>query len=67
MIFRPHPRDNRIMERFGVANGAQGSRCRSPATRTWRICTLLQHADCLVANAGTILLDAWSTIARPSA
>jgi CDP-Glycerol:Poly(glycerophosphate) glycerophosphotransferase len=59
MIFRPHPRDNRIGERFGIARRRPGIAVQEPSyTDLEDLATLLQHVDCLVANAGTILLDA---------
>lgn len=59
MIFRPHPRDNRVQERFAVAKRRQGIAVQDPSyTDMEDLATLLQHVDCVVANAGTILLDA---------
>jgi CDP-glycerol glycerophosphotransferase (TagB/SpsB family) len=59
MIFRPHPRDNRVQERFAVAKRRRGIAVQEPSyTDMEDLATLLQHVDCVVANAGTILLDA---------
>lgn len=59
LLFRPHPRDNRVPERFGAALGAPGAAVQEPSyTDLEDLATLLQHADVVVANAGTILLDA---------
>lgn len=59
MIFRPHPRDSRVLERFAAARGRQGIAVQEPSyTDMEDLATLLQHVDCAVANAGTILLDA---------
>jgi hypothetical protein len=59
LLFRPHPRDNRVPERFGVAAGVAGAAVQAPSyTDLDDLATLLQHADVVVANAGTILLDA---------
>jgi hypothetical protein len=58
LLFRPHPRDNRVPERFGAALGVAGAAVQPPSyTDLDELATLLQHADCVVANAGTILLD----------
>ncbi len=59
LLFRPHPRDNRVVERFGAAAGVSGAAVQAPSyTDLEDLATLLQHADVVVANAGTILLDA---------
>jgi hypothetical protein len=59
LLFRPHPRDNRVRERFGAALGVAGAAVQAPSyTDLEHLATLLQHADVVVANAGTILLDA---------
>ena len=59
LLFRPHPRDNRVAERFGAAAGVPGAAVQAPSyTDLEDLATLLQHADVVVANAGTILLDA---------
>ncbi len=59
LIFRPHPRDGRIRERFRVARRHEGVAVQEPSyTDMDGLATLLQHVDCVVANAGTILLDA---------
>ena len=68
LLFRPHPRDARWQERFAAALDLPGR--RSPGAELHghgALATLLQHADCVVANAGTILLDASSTTGPPSA
>jgi CDP-glycerol glycerophosphotransferase (TagB/SpsB family) len=59
LLFRPHPRDARWEERFAAARGREGVHVQ-PASFTDMdvLATLLQHAGCVVANAGTILLDA---------
>ena len=60
LLFRPHPRDSRWRERFAVrprAWRASPSRSRR-FTDIEALATLLQHGDCVVTNAGTILLDA---------
>ena len=59
LLFRPHPRDGRWEERFAAARGLAGAHVQ-PASFTDMelLATLLQHADCVVTNAGTILLDA---------
>ena len=59
LLFRPHPRDNRAAERFAAAAGIDGAAVQEPSyTDLEDLATLLQHADGVVANAGTVLLDA---------
>jgi CDP-Glycerol:Poly(glycerophosphate) glycerophosphotransferase len=58
LLFRPHPRDNQVAERFGAALGRPGAAVQ-PASYTdfADLATLLQHVACVVANGGTIVLD----------
>ncbi|HUP32089.1 MAG TPA: CDP-glycerol glycerophosphotransferase family protein [Gaiellaceae bacterium] len=59
LLFRPHPRDKEWAERFRAAQGRAGVHLQEPSyTDLDALATLLQHADVVVANAGTILLDA---------
>jgi hypothetical protein len=59
LLFRPHPRDREWGERFGAASGHEGVFVQEPSyTDLDALATLLQHGDAVVANAGTILLDA---------
>jgi hypothetical protein len=59
LLFRPHPRDREWRERFGAASGRTGVFVQEPSyTDIEELATLLQHGDVVVANAGTILLDA---------
>ena len=59
LLFRPHPRDRRWRERFALPAGTTGAAVQEPAyTDLDALATLLQHGDAVVANAGTILLDA---------
>ena len=59
LLFRPHPRDREWQERFGAAFGRAGVFVQEPSyTDLEELATLLQHGDVVVANAGTILLDA---------
>ncbi|HEY7380460.1 MAG TPA: CDP-glycerol glycerophosphotransferase family protein [Gaiella sp.] len=59
LLFRPHPRDREWRERFGAALDVEGIAVQEPSyTDLETLATLLQHVDCVVANAGTILLDA---------
>ena len=59
LLFRPHPRDNRVKERFAVALDRPGIGVQeSSYTDLDDLATLLQHTACVVANGGTILLDA---------
>jgi CDP-glycerol glycerophosphotransferase (TagB/SpsB family) len=59
LLFRPHPRDRQWRERFAPALTSSGTAVQEPSyTDLETLATLLQHGDCVVANAGTILLDA---------
>jgi CDP-glycerol glycerophosphotransferase (TagB/SpsB family) len=59
LLFRPHPRDSRWRERFAAAAAVDGAAVQEPSfTDIEALATLLQHAACVVTNAGTILLDA---------
>jgi len=59
LLFRPHPRDGRWRERFAAASGRDGIVVQEASyTDLEALATLLQHADVVVCNAGTILLDA---------
>ena len=59
LLFRPHPRDNHVLDRFGAAVDAAGAAVQLPSyTDLDDLATLLQHVDGVVCNAGTILLDA---------
>ena len=59
LLFRPHPRDARWRERFAAAFGVEGAAVQEPSfTDIDDLAALLQHAGCVVTNAGTILLDA---------
>ena len=60
LLFRPHPRDREWRERFAAAlERRRASAVQEPSyTDLEELATLLQHGDCVVANAGTILLDA---------
>jgi hypothetical protein len=59
LLFRPHPYDEQAGERFRAAVGHPGAAVQP---RSWTdvedLATLLQHVDCVVANAGTIMLEA---------
>jgi hypothetical protein len=58
LLLRPHPRDRDWRRRFGPALGRPGSYVQEPSYADMEVlATLLQHGDCVVANAGTILLD----------
>jgi CDP-glycerol glycerophosphotransferase (TagB/SpsB family) len=58
LLFRPHPRDTEWRVRFAAALGADDVAVQEPSYTDMEIlATLLQHVDCVVANAGTILLD----------
>ena len=59
LLFRPHPRDREWRERFASALTAEDVAVQEPSyTDLDLLTTLLQHVDCVVCNAGTILLDA---------
>ena len=59
LLFRPHPRDAEWRERFAAATGHEGVVVQEASyTDLEELATLLQHADAVVCNAGTILLDA---------
>jgi hypothetical protein len=59
LLFRPHPRDRAWRDRFSVALSTPGVHVQEPSfTDIDVLATILQHADCVVANAGTILLEA---------
>jgi UDP-N-acetylglucosamine:LPS N-acetylglucosamine transferase len=58
LLFRPHPRDHRWHERFAAATDWPGLYVQTSSyTDIETLACLLQHADCVVSNAGTILLD----------
>ncbi|MGZ4316889.1 MAG: CDP-glycerol glycerophosphotransferase family protein [Gaiellaceae bacterium] len=59
LLFRPHPRDRAWRERFAAALSREGAAVQEPSfTDLDTLAVLLQHGDCVVTNAGTILLDA---------
>jgi hypothetical protein len=59
LLFRPHPRDREWLERFAAALDRPGAAVQEPShTDIEVLATLLQHADAVVSNAGTVLLDA---------
>jgi CDP-Glycerol:Poly(glycerophosphate) glycerophosphotransferase len=60
LLFRPHPVDrHEWRERFAAALDVEGVAVQAPSYTDFDVlATLLGHADCVVANAGTILLDA---------
>jgi CDP-glycerol glycerophosphotransferase (TagB/SpsB family) len=59
LLFRPHPRDRHWKERYAAAFEQPGVRVQEPSyTDIESLALLLQHADVVVANAGTVLLDA---------
>lgn len=58
LLFRPHPRDRDWRERYAAALDTPAAAVQEPSyTDLETLATLLQHVDCVVANAGTILLD----------
>jgi CDP-Glycerol:Poly(glycerophosphate) glycerophosphotransferase len=59
LLFRPHPRDREWRERFAAAITREGVAVQEPSfTDLETLAILLEHGDCVVTNAGTILLDA---------
>jgi hypothetical protein len=59
LLFRPHPRDKDWEARFRAAPGRDRVYLQQPSfTDLEELAVLLQHAEAVVANAGTILLDA---------
>jgi hypothetical protein len=59
LLFRPHPRDGQWRERFAAALDRPGAAVQEPSHADIEVlATLLQHADAVVSNAGTVLLDA---------
>jgi UDP-N-acetylglucosamine:LPS N-acetylglucosamine transferase len=59
LLFRPHPYDRQVAERFAAALDAPRAAVQMPTPGDFtELATLLQHADCVIANAGTILLEA---------
>jgi CDP-glycerol glycerophosphotransferase (TagB/SpsB family) len=58
LLFRPHPRDNAVRERFAAALDRPGIAVQEASyTDLADLATLLQHVAVVVANGGTILLD----------
>ena len=58
LLLRPHPRDDRWGERFAAAAGKTGAYVQKPGYADIDVlATMLQHGNCVVSNAGTILLD----------
>jgi hypothetical protein len=59
LLFRPHPRDRDWRERFATALAAPEVHVQEASfTDLDVLATVLRHARCVVANAGTILLEA---------
>ena len=59
LLFRPHPRDREWRERFAAALFREDAAVQEPSfTDLETLAALLQHGECVVTNAGTILLDA---------
>jgi CDP-glycerol:poly(glycerophosphate) glycerophosphotransferase len=59
LLFRPHPRDREWRDRFAAALFRDRVAVQEPSfTDLETLAILLQHGDCVVSNAGTILLDA---------
>jgi UDP-N-acetylglucosamine:LPS N-acetylglucosamine transferase len=59
LLFRPHPRDREWHERFATALGKPDVHVQEASFTDFEVLSsILQHASCVVANAGTILLEA---------
>ena len=59
VLFRPHPRDRAWRERFASAVATDGVYVQEASFTDFEVlATVLQHSACVVANAGTILLEA---------
>ena len=59
LLFRPHPYDREVETRYhAVLEDSDAALQRSSFADLEDLVTLLQHVDVVVANAGTILLDA---------
>jgi CDP-glycerol glycerophosphotransferase (TagB/SpsB family) len=59
LLFRPHPRDREWRERFAAALDRDGIHVQQASFTDFEVLAIvLQHAACVVANAGTILLEA---------
>jgi len=59
LLFRPHPRDRAWRKRFAAALATDGVHVQEASFTDFDVlATVLQHAACVVANAGTILLEA---------
>jgi hypothetical protein len=59
LLFRPHPRDKLWRERFAPALGRDGVAVQAASfTDLEALATILGHSSVVVANAGTILLEA---------
>lgn len=59
LLFRPHPYDREVETRYhAVLADSDAALQRSSFADLEDLVTLLQHVDAVVANAGTILLDA---------
>jgi len=58
LLFRPHPRDHEVSERFAAALDRPGLGVQEASyTDLADLATLFQHVAAVVANGGTILLD----------
>jgi CDP-glycerol:poly(glycerophosphate) glycerophosphotransferase len=59
LLFRPHPRDRAWRERFAAGCSTPGVHVQEASFTDLEILAMvLEHAACVVANAGTILLEA---------
>jgi hypothetical protein len=59
LLFRPHPYDRQVRDRYEAAFELPGAAVQPTALTGYsELVTLLQHVDCVIANGGTILLEA---------
>ncbi len=59
LLFRPHPHDREVATRYQAVIDEPGAALQRPSfAGLEELALLLQHVDAVVANAGTILLDA---------
>lgn len=59
LLMRPHPRDYWWKDRFAPAVGREGVAAQEPSYTDYdELAVLLRYGDAVVANAGTILLEA---------
>jgi CDP-Glycerol:Poly(glycerophosphate) glycerophosphotransferase len=59
LLLRPHPRDSEWRQRFRAGMGHTHAHVQESSFQDFEsLVTVLQHVDCVLANGGTIMLDA---------